>query len=140
MGCKRPLHTRIHKTAYLKSGRDKEKFKWCRIWHPPQPALQVEDPGAGLPLGVQAELLGLNRASLYYQPVRPSPREITIKHRIDELYTTYPFYGSRRMRAVLLREGWLISRPTVQVYMRMNIINSLKMTDALEVSASELLK
>lgn len=44
------------------------------------------------------------------------------------------------MRAVLLREGWLISRPTVQVYMRMNIINSLKMADVLEVSASELLK
>ncbi len=71
-----------------------------------------------MPLGVQAELLSLSRSSLYYQSVGPSPKEIAIKHRMDELYTAYPFYGSRRMTAVLLREGWLISRPTVQGYMR----------------------
>lgn len=71
-----------------------------------------------MPLGTQTELLGLSRASLYYQPVGPSPKEVTIKHRIDELYTAYPFYGSRRMTVVLGKEGWPISRPTVQQYMR----------------------
>jgi putative transposase len=71
-----------------------------------------------LPLSTQAELLSLSRSSLYYEPVGPSDREIAIKHRIDEIYTQYPIYGSRRMRAVLCREGWSISRPTVQSYMR----------------------
>lgn len=78
----------------------------------------LERPAYELPLATQAELLGLSRASLYYQPVGPSAKEIALKHRIDEIYTAHPIYGSRRMAAVLGREGWSISRPTVQVYMR----------------------
>jgi putative transposase len=66
----------------------------------------------------QAELLGLNRTNLYYQPKGPSPEEIALKHRIDEIYTAYPFYGSRRIQVTLSKEGWKVSRPTVQRYMR----------------------
>jgi len=78
----------------------------------------LEREASELPLVSQAELLGLSRASLYYQPVGPSAKEITIKHRIDEIYTAHPIYGSRRMTVVLGKEGWPISRPTVQGYMR----------------------
>lgn len=45
-----------------------------------------------LPIKTQAELLSLNRTSLYYKPVPPSPEEIRIKHLIDEIYTKYPYY------------------------------------------------
>ena len=38
--------------------------------------------------------------------------------RIDELYTDYPFYGSRRMTTVLEQEGHLINRKRVQRLMR----------------------
>ncbi|ATY84550.1 hypothetical protein CVV65_05945 [Kyrpidia spormannii] len=31
--------------------------------------------------------------------------EVRLKHRIDEIYTDHPAYGSRRMTAVLRREG-----------------------------------
>jgi len=78
----------------------------------------LEREALELPLSTQAELLSLSRSSLYYEPVGPSAREIAIKHRIDEIYTQYPIYGSRWMRAVLCREGRSISRPTVQSYMR----------------------
>lgn len=78
----------------------------------------VEPGHPQIALKTQAQLLGLSRASLYYMPVGPSAQEIAIKHRIDEIYTLYPIYGSRRMKAVLCREGWTISRPTVQRYMR----------------------
>lgn len=71
-----------------------------------------------LPLTVQAELLSLNRTSLYYKPVPPSPEEVRLKHRIDELYTQYPFMGSRRIAAMLRQEGETIHRNTVQTYMR----------------------
>jgi putative transposase len=60
---------------------------------------QVEREESEIPLSLQAELLGISRSSLYDQPRSPSLEEITIKHRIDELYTDYPFYGSRRMAA-----------------------------------------
>jgi putative transposase len=69
-------------------------------------------------LAKQAELLNISRSSLYYEPVGPSEQEIAIKRKIDEIYTKYPFYGSRRMTVVLCREGLTISRPTVQQYMR----------------------
>jgi putative transposase len=42
---------------------------------------------------------------VYYQPRQPAADEIAIKHRIDEIYTQYPFYGSRKRAAQLHREG-----------------------------------
>ena len=71
-----------------------------------------------LPLSTQADLLGLSRSSLYYQPRGPSAREIRLKHRIDELYTQYPFYGSRKIHRQLQREGEVIGRNTAARYMR----------------------
>jgi putative transposase len=71
-----------------------------------------------LSLKAQAELLGLSRSSLYYRPLPPSPEEVAIKHRIDEIYTRWPFYGSRRITVVLNQEEIAVSRPTVQHYMR----------------------
>jgi putative transposase len=69
-----------------------------------------------LPIRQQAELLGLNRSGLYYQPAAPSEREVRVKHRIDEIYTQSPFYGSRKITAVL-RQEMTINRKTVQRYM-----------------------
>lgn len=71
-----------------------------------------------LPLHIQAELLSLSRSSLYYQAVTPSAEEVALKHRIDEIYTNYPFYGSRRIAAQLRREGKLTNRKAVQRHMR----------------------
>jgi putative transposase len=77
----------------------------------------IEQPAQDLPLTTQAHLLSVNRSHLYYQPVAPSATEIAIKHRIDELYTAHPFYGSRRL-AVLLAPTWHVNRKRVQRYMR----------------------
>jgi len=78
----------------------------------------IERSSDELPVMTQAELLSLNRSSLYYQPQPPSATEIGIKHRIDELYTRWPFYGSRRITAHLQQEGVIINRKTVQRHMR----------------------
>ncbi|MGG5254314.1 IS3 family transposase [Neobacillus sp. SM06] len=67
---------------------------------------------------VQADLLNLNRTSLYYKPVPPSPEEIRLKHRIDELYTKHSFLGYRKIAAIMNREGDLIHENTVRKYMR----------------------
>jgi len=78
----------------------------------------VEHQNSDLSLTRQAELLGLNRTSLYYQPVPPSAEEVAIKHRIDEIYTAHPFYGSRRITVILNQAGLLINRKAVQRHMR----------------------
>ncbi len=78
----------------------------------------IERQAADLSLAVQADLLSLSRASLYYRRKQPLAQEVTIKHRIDELYTDHPFYGSRRLRVCLQREGLIVNRKAVQRYMR----------------------
>jgi len=70
-----------------------------------------------LSLTVQADLLSLNRTSVYYKPVQPSPEEIAIKHRIDEIYTKYPFYGYRRITEQLRREGMVVNHKRIRNYM-----------------------
>jgi len=71
----------------------------------------LEPHSPELSFKVQSELLGLRRSSLYYHPLLPSIREVGAKRRIDEIYTRWPFYGSRRVTVVLNQEGITISRP-----------------------------
>lgn len=69
-------------------------------------------------LRVQVDLLSVSRASLYYQPVPPSMEEVALKHRIDEIYTRWPFYGSRKITWALQQEGREVNRKAVQRHMR----------------------
>ena len=48
-----------------------------------------------------------------------SAEEVATKHAIDEIYTRYPFYGSRRITVELCQSRQIrIARETVQRYMR----------------------
>lgn len=78
----------------------------------------IDRDSADLTLKMQAGLLGLNRTSLYYQPMPVSAEELAIKRRIDELYTDHPFYGSPKITAQLQGEGWEINHKRVEHYMR----------------------
>ena len=69
------------------------------------PALSVRTP---------AERVGVSRASLYYRPRPPQPATVALYHRIDELDTATPFYGSRRLTVVLRQEGYLVNRKRIQ--------------------------
>lgn len=66
-----------------------------------------------LPVWRQAELLGIGRSSLYYQPRPIDSLTLTIMHSIDELYTKRPFYGSRK-----IAEDLGVNRKRVQRLMR----------------------
>lgn len=66
-----------------------------------------------LSLRRQCELLGVNRAGLYYQPVGESSENLRLMRLIDEQYTRAPFYGSRRMTAWLATQGYAVNRKRV---------------------------
>jgi putative transposase len=66
----------------------------------------------------QCELLGLSRASYYYRPVAISPQELALLRRLDEQYTRTPFYGVRRMTAVLRQEGYAVNPKRVRRLLR----------------------
>ena len=76
------------------------------------------DRSHDLPLGRQAELLGLNRSTLYYEPRPVSAAELAIMRRIDALHLDYPFAGSRMLRDLLRGEGVVIGRERVATLMR----------------------
>jgi putative transposase len=51
-----------------------------------------------LPVSRQCQLLGLNRSTVYYQPIGASDEDLQLMRRIDEMHLKRPFYGSRRIR------------------------------------------
>ena len=58
--------------------------------------------------------LGVHR-STYRYPVKPTPpQQVQLHQRIVALSWQYPRYGYRRIRALLEREGWSVSRKQVQ--------------------------
>ena len=76
-----------------------------------------DDPA--LPVVAQCRLLKIARSTLYYRPVAVDPDDLALMRRIDELYLASPFYGSRRMVAVLRREGLVVNRKRVRRLMRL---------------------
>lgn len=67
----------------------------------------------------QCDLLGLNRSTLYYQPVGLDEYTLWLMRRLDELYTEHPYYGVRRMTACLRREGELVNEKRVRRLLRL---------------------
>jgi putative transposase len=72
----------------------------------------------------QCQLLGLARSGVYRKPPPANDNDIALMRRIDELFTAWPFLGSRRMAAMLRAGGWVlgldprINRKRVQRLMR----------------------
>lgn len=79
-----------------------------------------------LSLTRQAELLGVARSSIYYEPAPLSADDVDVMSAIDELYTAHPFYGSRRIARALSKERkQKINRKRVQRLMRIMGIEAL---------------
>jgi putative transposase len=77
----------------------------------------VERPGP-LSLSRQCQLLGLNRAALYYQAAPVDAYELELMALLDRQYLRTPFYGTRRMTAWLQTQGHGVNRKRVQRLMQ----------------------
>jgi putative transposase len=71
-------------------------------------------PEAGLSVTRQCALLGIARTSFYCRPSPESAEELDLLKRRDRIFTNYPVYSIRRLRAALLREGISIGRRRVR--------------------------
>ncbi len=67
-----------------------------------------------LSLQRQCELMSISRSGFYYEPVPESQENLALMRRLDELHLEYPVYGSRRLTALLQREGRLVNRKRVK--------------------------
>ena len=66
----------------------------------------------------QCQILNVARSSAYRAPTPANDNDLDLMRRIDELFTAWPFLGSRRMVAMLKAEGLTVNRKRVQRLMR----------------------
>ena len=78
----------------------------------------VDREHPSLPIVRQCALLGVSRSSLYYRAKEASEADLCLMGEMDRQYLETPFYGSRRMKAWLERQGIPVSRKRVQRLMR----------------------
>jgi len=80
------------------------------------------DPADTLAITRQCELAGVSRSTWYARSESESSRingtDEVLLRLIDAEYTAHPFYGSRRMRVILARQGHVVNRKRVQRLMR----------------------
>jgi putative transposase len=86
---------------------------------PPARLLLVDRADRHLSIVEQCLLLKVARSTLYYRASPVSADDLAVMRRMDELYLAAPFYGSRRMVAVLRRDGWAVNRKRVRRLMRL---------------------
>jgi len=83
------------------------------------------DRGHPIPITKQCGILEVSRSSFYYQPVPFPEGELALMRRIDEIHLKLPFYGSRRIRDQLQREGYKVNRKKVRRLMHLMGISAL---------------
>ena len=66
----------------------------------------------------QCDLVGLNRATFYYETASETDLNIQLMHRIDKQYTETPFYGVLRMTVVLRQMGYVVNPKRVRRLMQ----------------------
>jgi putative transposase len=77
------------------------------------------DRAAGRPsVRRQCALLGVARSGVYRPPRPANDNDLLLMRRLDKLFTTWPFLGSRRMTELLRADGHRINRKRVQRLMR----------------------
>jgi putative transposase len=80
---------------------------------------QLEWDTCRLSIRRQCELLGLSRATAYYEGVGETKENLCLMRQIDAQYLKTPFFGSRRMTIWLVEQGYSVNRKRVQRLMRL---------------------
>lgn len=62
----------------------------------------------------QCELIGISRSGYYYKPQTVNKETLSLTNIVDEIYTQYPFFGTRKMASYLKRQGYVIGRKRVK--------------------------
>lgn len=73
-----------------------------------------------LSLNKQCRLLHVSKSSLHYQPVKPfsAGSKMKLLDAINNIYSDFPTYGSRRIHAQLLRDGASVGKKFVKKAMK----------------------
>jgi len=85
----------------------------------------IEPDHQVLSIRKQCELIRLPRSSYYREPMPESRENLELMRLIDEEYTRHPFYGSRKIRSWLNKQGYKVNRKRVQRLMQLMGLRSI---------------
>jgi putative transposase len=73
-----------------------------------------------LSLNRQCKLLNISKSSLYYEPIKKfgSKEELKLLNAINDIYSEFPYYGTRRLVTALANLGFDVGRKLVKSAMR----------------------
>lgn len=83
------------------------------------------DPYQDLSIRKQSDLLELNRSSLYYKNIDKKLLDQNIANKIYEIWLESPFYGYRKIKATLNRQGEEINHKKIKRLMQEMNISSI---------------
>jgi putative transposase len=91
------------------------------------------DTKLDISLNRQCQILGISKSSLYYEPVKKysSEYELQLLNAINDIYSEFPYYGTRRIVTALKNMGYNIGRKLVKsmmAYMGIKAIYPTKKT------------
>ena len=87
----------------------------------------VETENELIAINRQCSLIGLTRSSYYYNPLGIKAEELALMEKIDRIYTSNPFCGSRRIVDQLIRiEEIVCNRKRIQRLMRIMGIEAIR--------------
>ncbi len=112
---------------YRQIGQLKVELDWLKknlVLTSKEKKLLIDHTNKDISITMQAELLGIARSTVYYEPV-VYPYDIELMRLIDEQYTMTPFYGSRRITEALKRNGHTVNRKRVQRLMKIMGIEAI---------------
>lgn len=70
----------------------------------------------------QCKILDINRSSIYYEPKTLDATTLALMRIVDEVYTQYPFFGTRQMVSYLNARGQAVGRSKIRsIYERLGL-------------------
>jgi putative transposase len=103
-----------------RGGLDEKKDRTSRLSAADKSAM-LDPDNPKLSLTKQRQLLGVPRSTYYHlrgKAEKESNENLALMRLIDEEYTRHPYYGSRKMRDWLHRNGYRFNRKRVRRLMK----------------------
>ena len=92
---------------------------------PAKKRAMIERDHAELSISQQCKLARLSRSAFYHTPVGIDAETLAMMKEIDQVFTKYPFFGSRQIAAYLRREGTVVGRHRVRRLMTTMVLEAI---------------
>lgn len=73
----------------------------------------------------RCELLNVNRSTIYYQPIELSKDNVDLMNLIHDIWFKHPFYGYRKLTAILQKSGYSINHKKILRLMQLMKIQAI---------------